>query len=93
MRMQKRAVIALFRRNLPNFDSNEHGEFRSYQDDWGTEFAQFFLKIQKKLSIFRFGHFKDQIHMHSHITEIGKIVFQPYGRYWGNTADIQKNIL
>ena len=82
----------LFRRNLQNFERNERDKFRSYQGAWGTKFSQFFLKFTKKLSIFRFDYFKCQIHMHSHIAEIGKIVFQPYGMYWGITAEIQKNI-
>ena len=81
LEMQKRVIIALFRRNLQNFERNERGEFRSYQGARGTEFAQFFLKFSNLLSIFRFEHFKGQIHMHSHIAEIGKIIFQPYGRY------------
>ena len=90
--MQKRAVIAPFCQNLQNFERNEKGELRSYEDVWGTEFAQFFLKFSIKLSIFRFDHFKSQIHTPSHIAEIGKIVFQPYERYWGITAEIHKNI-
>ena len=90
--MQKRAIFALFRRNLQNFERNERGEFRSYQCAWGTEFAQFFLKFSNLLSIFRFDHFKGQIHMHSHMAEMGKIVFHVYGWYWGFTTEIQKTI-
>ena len=70
--MQKSAIIALFRRNLQHFERNERGEFRSYQGAKGTEFAQFFLKFSKKLSIFPFDNFKGQIHMQSHIAEMGK---------------------
>ena len=49
-RMQKRPIIAFFRRNLQNFERNERGEFRSYQSAWGTEFAHFFLKFSTKFS-------------------------------------------
>ena len=90
--MQKRAVIALFCRNPPNFDSNERGEFRSYQDAWGTEFAQFFPEIQKKLSIFRFDDFKGQISILGYVLIFEKIIFAVYGPYWGNTANIPKTI-
>ena len=90
--MQKRAVIAHFCRNSQNFAINERGEFRSYQGAWGTEFAQFFLKFSNLLSIFRFDNFKGQIHMHSHIAEIGKILLESYERYWGFTTEIEKNI-
>ena len=90
--MQKRAVIALFCRNPPNFDSNERGEFRSYQDAWGTEFAQFFPEIQKKLSIFRFDDFTGRISILGYVIIFEKIIFHLYGAYCGNTADIRKTI-
>ena len=90
--MQKRAVIAHLCRNSQNFERNERGGFRSYQGARGTEFAQFFLKFSNLLSIYRSDHFKGQIHMHSHMAEMGKIVLHAYGWYWGFTTEIQKNI-
>ena len=92
LEMQKAAVIAPFCQNSQNFERNERGECRSYQGAWGTEFAQFFLKFSKKLSIFRFDNFKGQIHVHSHIAEMGKILLESYGRNWGFTTEIQKTI-
>ena len=54
VRMQKRLIISLFRRNLQNFERNESGGFWSHQGAWGTEFDHFFLKFSNKLSIVRF---------------------------------------
>ena len=90
--MQKRPIIALFCRKLQNFERNERDEFWSYKDAKGTEFAQFFLKFSKKLSIFRPDHFRGQINIHLHIAEMGKIIYGSYGLYWGITTEIQKII-
>ena len=90
--MQKGAIIALFRRNFQNFERNERGEFRSYQGARGTEFAQFFLKFSKKLSIFRPDHFRGLINIHLHIAKMGKIIYGSYELYWGITTEIQKII-
>jgi len=73
----------IFLKICADFARNERGQYRSYDDVWGTELAQFFPEIPKTLSILRFEHFIGKIRMPLHMKIFEKSQNIDFSKFWG----------